>query len=55
MAGRILGRKIGLTSRAMQQASQITEPDYAPLMDDMFFDTGSDVPIRALHRAARRG
>ena len=42
---RILGRKIGLTSRAMQLASQITEPDYAPLMDDMFFDTGSDVPI----------
>ena len=46
MAGgrRIKGRKIGLTSRAMQQASQITEPDYAPLMDDMFFDTGSDIP-----------
>jgi 2-oxo-hept-3-ene-1,7-dioate hydratase len=40
----IKGRKIGLTSRAMQQASQITEPDYAPLMDDMFFDTGSDIP-----------
>ena len=32
--GRVVkGRKIGLTSRAMQQASQITEPDYAPLMD----------------------
>jgi 2-oxo-hept-3-ene-1,7-dioate hydratase len=29
----------------MQQASQITEPDYAPLMDDMFFDTGTDIPI----------
>ena len=42
----ILGRKIGLTSRAMQLSSQITEPDYAPLMDDMFFDTGSDVPIQ---------
>jgi 2-oxo-hept-3-ene-1,7-dioate hydratase len=41
----IKGRKIGLTSRAMQQASQITEPDYAPLMDDMFFETGSDIPI----------
>ena len=41
----IKGRKIGLTSRAMQQASQITEPDYAPLMDDMFFATGSDIPI----------
>src|SRR5271165_1387136 len=42
----IKGRKIGLTSRAMQQASQITEPDYAPLMDDMFFDTGGDIPFQ---------
>jgi 2-oxo-hept-3-ene-1,7-dioate hydratase len=41
----IKGRKIGLTSRAMQQASQITEPDYAPLMDDMFFANGSDIAI----------
>jgi 2-oxo-hept-3-ene-1,7-dioate hydratase len=41
----IKGRKIGLTSRAMQQASQITEPDYAPLMDDMFFETGADIPF----------
>jgi 2-oxo-hept-3-ene-1,7-dioate hydratase len=41
----VKGRKIGLTSRAMQQASQITEPDYAPLMDDMFFASGSDIPI----------
>jgi 2-oxo-hept-3-ene-1,7-dioate hydratase len=41
----VKGRKIGLTSRAMQQASQITEPDYAPLMDDMFFASGGDIPI----------
>jgi 2-oxo-hept-3-ene-1,7-dioate hydratase len=41
---RILGRKIGLTSRAMQLSSQITEPDHAPLMDDMFFDQGGDIP-----------
>jgi 2-oxo-hept-3-ene-1,7-dioate hydratase len=41
----IRGRKIGLTSRAMQQASQITEPDFAPLMDDMFFEPGSDIPV----------
>ena len=40
---RIKGRKIGLTSRAMQQASQITEPDFAPLMDDMFFEQGTDI------------
>ncbi len=40
---RIRGRKIGLTSRAMQQSSQINEPDYAPLMDDMFFESGADI------------
>lgn len=44
--GRIIkGRKIGLTSRAMQQASRINEPDHAPLMDDMFFETGTEIPV----------
>ena len=44
--GRVVkGRKIGLTSRAMQQASQIDEPDYAPLLDDMFFEAGGDIPF----------
>ena len=44
--GRVVrGRKIGLTSRAMQLSSQITEPDYAPLLDDMFFEAGGDIPI----------
>ena len=42
----IKGRKIGLTSRAMQQSSQIDEPDFAPLMDDMFFASGGDIPIQ---------
>ena len=41
----VRGRKIGLTSRAMQLSSQIDEPDYAPLMDDMFFEAGGDIPI----------
>jgi 2-oxo-hept-3-ene-1,7-dioate hydratase len=31
----MIGHKIGLTSRAMQQASQIDEPDYGTLLDDM--------------------
>ena len=38
------GHKIGLTSRAMQQASQIDEPDYGTLLDDMFFEQG-DIPL----------
>ncbi|MFI8415055.1 2-oxo-hept-4-ene-1,7-dioate hydratase [Serratia sp. NPDC078593] len=39
------GHKIGLTSRAMQVSSQISEPDYGALLDDMFFNDGSDIPI----------
>jgi 2-oxo-hept-3-ene-1,7-dioate hydratase len=35
------GHKIGLTSRAMQQSSQIDEPDYGTLLDDMFFEPGA--------------
>ncbi|MES2975194.1 MAG: 2-oxo-hepta-3-ene-1,7-dioic acid hydratase [Pseudomonadota bacterium] len=38
-----LGHKIGLTSRAMQISSQIDEPDYGTLLDDMFFTPG-DIP-----------
>ena len=37
------GHKIGLTSRAMQQSSQINEPDFGTLLDDMFFEPG-DIP-----------
>ncbi|AZY48741.1 2-oxo-hept-4-ene-1,7-dioate hydratase [Bordetella avium] len=45
-AGRsVRGHKIGLTSRAMQMASQITEPDYGTLLDDMFIAEGSDIPV----------
>lgn len=43
--GRTLkGHKIGLTSKAMQASSQISEPDYGTLLDDMFFHDGSDIP-----------
>jgi 2-oxo-hept-3-ene-1,7-dioate hydratase len=38
-----IGHKIGLTSRAMQIASQIDEPDYGTLLDDMLFSPG-DIP-----------
>jgi 2-oxo-hept-3-ene-1,7-dioate hydratase len=40
---RVIGHKIGLTSRAMQLASQISEPDYGTLLDDMLFEPG-DIP-----------
>jgi 2-oxo-hept-3-ene-1,7-dioate hydratase len=40
----IRGHKIGLTSRAMQLAVGIDEPDYGVLFDDMFFRDGGEVP-----------
>lgn len=38
-----IGHKIGLTSRAMQVASQITEPDYGLLLDHMVLSDGTEV------------
>jgi 2-oxo-hept-3-ene-1,7-dioate hydratase len=38
-----IGHKIGLTSRAMQIASQITEPDFGLLLDDMLIRDGSEI------------
>ena len=38
-----VGHKIGLTSRAMQLASQITEPDFGLLLDDMVLRDGSEI------------
>ncbi|MEP6702401.1 MAG: 2-oxo-hepta-3-ene-1,7-dioic acid hydratase, partial [Betaproteobacteria bacterium] len=45
-AGRtMVGHKIGLTSKAMQSASQISEPDFGTLLDDMVFADGTDIPM----------
>ncbi|GLV26895.1 2-oxo-hept-4-ene-1,7-dioate hydratase [Sphingobium sp. Cam5-1] len=42
---RPIGHKIGLTSRAMQRSSNISEPDFGLLLDDMLFPDGQDIPI----------
>jgi 2-oxo-hept-3-ene-1,7-dioate hydratase len=43
--GRVVkGHKIGLTSKAMQSALNIDEPDSGILFDDMFFPDGGLVP-----------
>ncbi len=34
--------------KAMQASSQISEPDYGALLDDMFFHDGSDIRLIAL-------
>ncbi len=40
---KLIGHKIGLTSKAMQQSSQIDEPDYGHLLDDMMIADGAKV------------
>uniref|UniRef100_UPI0025D7E74C 2-oxo-hept-4-ene-1,7-dioate hydratase n=1 Tax=Neptunomonas sp. TaxID=1971898 RepID=UPI0025D7E74C len=39
----IKGYKIGLTSRAMQMAVNIDQPDYGVLLDEMFFEDGAQI------------
>ncbi|MDP5217069.1 2-oxo-hepta-3-ene-1,7-dioic acid hydratase [Ruegeria sp. 2205SS24-7] len=41
---RVIGWKIGLTSKAMQSALKIDIPDSGILFDDMAFETGATVP-----------
>lgn len=41
---KVIGWKIGLTSRAMQMALNITTPDSGVLLDDMLFADGATVP-----------
>lgn len=42
---RLVGRKIGLTSKAMQQATGITEPDYGVMFDDTVYESGAEIPV----------
>ncbi|MBO9704665.1 MAG: 2-oxo-hepta-3-ene-1,7-dioic acid hydratase [Arthrobacter sp.] len=44
---RLVGRKIGLTSKAMQQATGISEPDYGVMFDDTVWENGSVLPFDA--------
>src|SRR6266487_1678108 len=41
---RLIGHKVGLTSKAMQASSQIDEPDYGYLFDSMMIADGAKVP-----------
>lgn len=48
--GRVIkGHKIGLTSKAMQNAVGIAEPDYGVLFADMFYADASPIPFDRFH------
>jgi 2-keto-4-pentenoate hydratase len=43
----VIGKKVGLTSKAMQQFLGVCEPDFGHLFDDMLFDQEVPLPIGA--------
>jgi 2-keto-4-pentenoate hydratase len=45
---RIVGHKIGLTARAMQEKFGVREPDYGHLLDTMFHDAGTALDLSSL-------
>ena len=45
---RVLGKKVGLTSRAVQLQLGVSQPDFGVLLDDMEFLDGDEVPMSRL-------
>jgi len=41
---KLIGHKVGLTSKAMQRSSMIDEPDYGYILDDQMIGDGDKVP-----------
>jgi len=44
LGAKLIGHKVGLTSKAMQASSKIDEPDYGHLLDNMLIAEGAKVP-----------
>jgi 2-keto-4-pentenoate hydratase len=44
--GRVIGKKIGLTSLVMQKLLGVDQPDYGHLLDSMVVENGGAIPFR---------
>jgi hypothetical protein len=45
---RMIGRKIGLTAKPMQEMLGVNEPDFGVLLDDMMVEDGDEIPLDGL-------
>lgn len=45
---KIVGKKIGLTSKAMQRMLNVEQPDYGHILDAMLVQDGRSIPVREL-------
>jgi len=45
---KVVGKKIGLTSQAMQKMLNVDQPDYGHILDRMIVQDGSEFPVREL-------
>ena len=52
---RIVGKKVGLTSLAVQKQLGVDQPDFGVLFDDMEYLNGQDVPMARLIQPQSRG
>lgn len=43
--GSVVGYKLGLTSRPMQELMGVDEPDYGPVLSSMVFDDGAEIEL----------
>ena len=55
MGAHVIGRKVGLTSKPMQQLLGVDEPDYGVLLDDMVVEDGDTDRAVIAGATARRG
>ncbi|ALG66616.1 2-oxopent-4-enoate hydratase [Beggiatoa leptomitoformis] len=52
---RVIGKKIGLTSKAIQTMLNVNQPDFGHLMSGMVYSDGDEIPVKTLLQPKAEG